>query len=101
MKRRFIVVTTDFGSLERYRTRPSLTNPKLGEAKLRNVGGNIPALARRGRSYFACQSTGGSSLQVAIAAVIPPCAVMHQNKAARALRALRIIPPRRETRRVP
>src|SRR5260221_2858851 len=38
MKRRFIAVTTDFGGLERYRTRPSLTNPKLGEARLRNVG---------------------------------------------------------------
>lgn len=38
MKRRVIVVTTDFGNLEGYRTRPSLTNPKLGEAKLRNVG---------------------------------------------------------------
>ena len=41
MKRRYIPVTTDFGGLEGYRTRPSLTHPKLGEAKLRNVGSNM------------------------------------------------------------
>src|SRR5215475_7636812 len=41
MKRHFIAVTTDFGGLQWYRTRPSLTHPKLGEAKPRNVGFSV------------------------------------------------------------